>query len=466
MDYIIVTVTSARKLKSTGLSLGSHDIYFKMWTKQNRDKIYKTKVYENGGTLAIWQETFEVQSNDLSTDIIFVEILSKHLLADKVIGRLKIFASEVPNKPEQSWYSIFDEDGAVSGEVQMAVSLKPRNSAWSGPASQGVPQPLNGPGIQQPINVGGFQQPMYSGGLQQPINTGFQQPMYADGFQQPMNVGGFQQPMYAGGFQQPMIVGGFQQPMSIGGFQQPNPPMGSISTIGGFQQPTTINPHNRIGGLTTLQPSNLNVQYSNIDGFSTINEDRAVSQGTIGGMPIPNVTHNAQYVPHNMTGQITLDRNNAYAPDAILTSNAVTEQHTSPSLNTLPPNWEERRTPEGRLYYVNHVDKITSWDRPTTVSSIPAQTYSLVVEDNNKKVTEKRIPEVSASVLEPLPSDWEEKTTPEGRKYYVNHSLKITTWDRPNSTLPAGWEQRVTPEGKVYYINHVLKTTSWDRPLS
>lgn len=35
------------------------------------------------------------------------------------------------------------------------------------------------------------------------------------------------------------------------------------------------------------------------------------------------------------------------------------------SEESLPEGWEERRTPEGRLYYVNHTTKTTQWNRPT-----------------------------------------------------------------------------------------------------
>lgn len=32
------------------------------------------------------------------------------------------------------------------------------------------------------------------------------------------------------------------------------------------------------------------------------------------------------------------------------------------------------------------------------------------------------------------------------------------------SPLPEGWEDRRTPDGRVYYVNHVTKTTQWSRP--
>ena len=33
--------------------------------------------------------------------------------------------------------------------------------------------------------------------------------------------------------------------------------------------------------------------------------------------------------------------------------------------------------------------------------------------------------------LEPLPPGWEEKTTENGRKYYINHTTRSTQWHRP-----------------------------------
>lgn len=41
------------------------------------------------------------------------------------------------------------------------------------------------------------------------------------------------------------------------------------------------------------------------------------------------------------------------------------EQDVSPSGNNdLPPGWEECRTPNGRLYYVNHNKRSTQWVKP------------------------------------------------------------------------------------------------------
>lgn len=44
-----------------------------------------------------------------------------------------------------------------------------------------------------------------------------------------------------------------------------------------------------------------------------------------------------------------------------------TELHRTPhnNLPRVPEGWEERKTADGRTYYVNHVSKTTQWSRPT-----------------------------------------------------------------------------------------------------
>lgn len=89
----------------------------------------------------------------------------------------------------------------------------------------------------------------------------------------------------------------------------------------------------------------------------------------------------------------------------------------------------------------------------------------------------------------PLPAGWEQRLTPEGRPYYVDHNTRATTWvdprrqqyvrmSDPRSTtnqvsvhqqpvsqlgaLPSGWEMRLTNTARVYFVDHNTKTTTWD----
>ncbi|CAF1450863.1 unnamed protein product [Rotaria magnacalcarata] len=79
--------------------------------------------------------------------------------------------------------------------------------------------------------------------------------------------------------------------------------------------------------------------------------------------------------------------------------------------------------------------------------------------------------------LLPLPDGWEEKQTPDGQTYYIDHITKCTTWmdPRPNHyaafqsfcatlPLPDGYEQSRDARGNMYYIDHNHKQTYWDDP--
>lgn len=66
---------------------------------------------------------------------------------------------------------------------------------------------------------------------------------------------------------------------------------------------------------------------------------------------------------------------------------------------------------------------------------------------------------------EELPTGWERRTDPFGRRYYVDHNTRSTYWEKP-SPLPPGWEIRRDPRGRVYYVDHNTRTTTWQRPNS
>ncbi|XP_026058947.1 NEDD4-like E3 ubiquitin-protein ligase WWP2 isoform X2 [Carassius auratus] len=152
-------------------------------------------------------------------------------------------------------------------------------------------------------------------------------------------------------------------------------------------------------------------------------------------------------------------------PSSTEQSSSATETHTT---HELPDGWEQRILPHGRVYYVDHNTKTTTWERP-------------------------------------LPPGWEKRVDQRGRFYYVDHNTRTTTWQRPTAesvrnyeqwqsqrsqlqgamqqfnqrylyqssgaavendplgALPPGWEKR-QDNGRVYYVNHNTRTTQWEDP--
>ena len=64
---------------------------------------------------------------------------------------------------------------------------------------------------------------------------------------------------------------------------------------------------------------------------------------------------------------------------------------------------------------------------------------------------------------EPLPNGWEIRFDSFGKKFYVDHYSRTTTWERPQ-LLPPGWERRMDSSGRVYFVDHRSKTTQWEDP--
>ncbi|CAH0557490.1 unnamed protein product [Brassicogethes aeneus] len=64
---------------------------------------------------------------------------------------------------------------------------------------------------------------------------------------------------------------------------------------------------------------------------------------------------------------------------------------------------------------------------------------------------------------DPLPPGWDLRFDTYGRRYYVDHNTRSTSWERPQP-LPAGWEMRKDNRGRVYYVDHNTRTTTWQRP--
>lgn len=187
----------------------------------------------------------------------------------------------------------------------------------------------------------------------------------------------------------------------------------------------------------------------------------------------------------------------------------------------LPAGWERREDNLGRTYYVDHNTRTTSWNRPAAngnVDSREAATQAERQRHQNRTLPEDRTGANSPSLqmqqqqqqqaaqnaqsqammhtgatspgTGELPPGWEQRWTPEGRPYFVDHNTRTTTWVDPrrqqyirmyggqNNTngtiqqqpvsqlgpLPSGWEMRLTNTARVYFVDHNTKTTTWDDP--
>ncbi|EFA11163.1 transcriptional coactivator YAP1-A isoform X1 [Tribolium castaneum] len=107
----------------------------------------------------------------------------------------------------------------------------------------------------------------------------------------------------------------------------------------------------------------------------------------------------------------------------------------------LPTGWEQARTPEGQLYYLNHITRTTTWEDPR--KSLAAQAAAQQHQSAEQLLSSHQVSQAQAP-----------NSTP---------PAKVST-DVDLGPLPEGWEQAQTPEGEIYFINHQTRTTSWFDP--
>ncbi|KAI0007938.1 HECT-domain-containing protein [Xylariaceae sp. FL0662B] len=148
--------------------------------------------------------------------------------------------------------------------------------------------------------------------------------------------------------------------------------------------------------------------------------------------------HQNRTLPEDRTGanSPTLQQQQAQQPSASPQSGQGTMMHTgatSPGTGELPPGWEQRWTPEGRPYFVDHNTRTTTWVDPRR-----QQYIRMYGGQNNANGTIQQQP---VSQLGPLPSGWEMRLTNTARVYFVDHNTKTTTWDDPR--LPSSLDQNV-----------------------
>uniref|UniRef100_A0A4W6CWH4 E3 ubiquitin-protein ligase n=1 Tax=Lates calcarifer TaxID=8187 RepID=A0A4W6CWH4_LATCA len=142
----------------------------------------------------------------------------------------------------------------------------------------------------------------------------------------------------------------------------------------------------------------------------------------------------------------------------------------------LPPGWERRVDQMGRVYFVDHITRTTTWQRPTmeTVRNYEqwqhqrSQLQGAMQQFNQRFIFGVRLPPYKLELLLCLS---EKRTDTNGRVYFVHHPTRSTQWEDPRTQgllnekpLPEGWEMRFTVDGIPYFVDHNRRTTTYIDP--
>ncbi|MGH0161268.1 UNVERIFIED_CONTAM: hypothetical protein FKN15_053806 [Acipenser sinensis] len=117
---------------------------------------------------------------------------------------------------------------------------------------------------------------------------------------------------------------------------------------------------------------------------------------------------------------------------------------------SLPPNWEARIDSHGRIFYVDHVNRTTTWQRPTT----PAASQVLQRSDSIQQMEQlnRRYQSIRRTITNDRSEAQALEAPPEDS-------------DLMHHTIP-DWEARIDSHGRIFYVDHVNRTTTWQRPTT
>uniref|UniRef100_A0A674DB65 HECT-type E3 ubiquitin transferase n=1 Tax=Salmo trutta TaxID=8032 RepID=A0A674DB65_SALTR len=141
----------------------------------------------------------------------------------------------------------------------------------------------------------------------------------------------------------------------------------------------------------------------------------------------------------------------------------------------LPSGWERRVDPMGRVYFVDHITRTTTWQRPTmeTVRNYEQwQHQRNQLQGAMQQFNQRFIFGANGfDPLGPLPHGWEKRTDSNERVYFVQHTTRTTQWEDPRTQgllnekpLPEGWEMRFTVDGIPYFVDHNRRATTYIDP--
>nr|XP_018900896.1 PREDICTED: transcriptional coactivator YAP1-A-like [Bemisia tabaci] len=140
----------------------------------------------------------------------------------------------------------------------------------------------------------------------------------------------------------------------------------------------------------------------------------------------------------------------------------VTNQ-TVDDLGPLPPGWEQAKTSEGQIYFLNHITRSTTWEDPRKALAAQVQSVQNQLAAQCNAAAAGGGGNQTSGSDQQLSSSTTSVTSPGG----VGKSpgpLSPATSPGSLGPLPEGWEQALTPEGEQYFINHQTRTTSWFDP--
>uniref|UniRef100_A0A1A9UJ16 WW domain-containing protein n=1 Tax=Glossina austeni TaxID=7395 RepID=A0A1A9UJ16_GLOAU len=121
-------------------------------------------------------------------------------------------------------------------------------------------------------------------------------------------------------------------------------------------------------------------------------------------------------------------------------------------LGPLPPGWEQAKTNDGQIYYLNHTTKTTQWEDPR-IQFKQQQALNAAANARLNNKTGGNAASLLNGDLGPLPEGWEQALTETGDVYFINHIDRTTSWNDPR--IPILFQKAVKAKNEMSWVNAV-----------
>lgn len=130
----------------------------------------------------------------------------------------------------------------------------------------------------------------------------------------------------------------------------------------------------------------------------------------------------------SVISQISNNEDHTDSPAGSRRSSEVLES-PRPSLTSvngegLPQGWSMQLAPNGRVFFIDHNERATTWVDPRTGIPSPMPYFNNAAVKND------------LDQLGPLPEGWEERIHTDGRIFFIDHNTRTTQWEDPRMSNP------------------------------
>ena len=154
----------------------------------------------------------------------------------------------------------------------------------------------------------------------------------------------------------------------------------------------------------------------------------------------------------NLSGGDGTDSGGAAGPGRTRTLSEGEKPPTKLNTEGLPSGWTMQVAPNGRVFFIDHISKKTTWVDPRNSRPSPLPSQSNVPNRRHQ------------DDLGALPEGWEERVHTDGRIFFIDHNNRVTQWEDPRISNPQIAGQAV-PYSRDYkrkyeYLKQQLKKPS------